>query len=454
MQTEEKFKSSLFLRDLGDGLVMRRSTAEDAEALAEFNARIHADPEIANDGPRVAAWVRDLLTTPHPTFGSGDFTIVEETQSGRIISSLNLISQTWSYAGIEFGVGRPELVGTLPEYRNRGLVRAQFDIVHEWSAERGELVQAITGIPYYYRLFGYEMAVNLGGGRSGFIPLIPKLKEGEMETHRIRPASMEDIPFISALYNQFCRRSLLSCVWGEAEWRYQLEVMSADNVNRYELRIIETLDGSPVGCLAHSHFNWNRGWAFPVIFYEVKLGVSWAAVTPSVIRYMQATGEAQAAKDGQEPFGAFSFSLGEKHPVYEVLATRLPRVRKPYTWYLRVPDLPAFLRRISPVLDKRLEASPYRGHSGELKITFYRSGLKLVVERGRLATVEPWGPTPQGHSGDAAFPGLTFLQLVFGYRSFEDLDNAFPDCWYESDDAFGLLSAMFPRQVSDVWPIA
>jgi hypothetical protein len=454
MQTQEKSISNLILRDLGDGLILRRSTAGDAEALAEFNALIHAEPDIVNDGLRLAAWVRDLLTTQHPTFGSGDFTIVEDSRSGQIVSSMNLISQTWSYAGIEFGVGQPELVGTRSEYRNRGLVRAQFDVVHGWSAERGELVQAIMGIPYYYRQFGYEMALNLGGARSGFVPLIPKLKDGETEPYRVRPAHAGDLAFFSDLYGNYCRRSLVSCVWGEAEWRYLLERMSADNINRFELRIVETPTGEPVGCLAHPHFNWNRGWAFPVVFYEIKSGVPWAEVTPSVIRYMQVAGEAQAVRDGQEPFGAFAFALGEKHPVYDVLTTRLPRVRKPYAWYLRVPDLPAFLRRIAPALEKRLEASAYSGHSGELKITFYRSGLRLAIDRGRLATIEPWAPAPQGHSGDVAFPGLTFLQLVFGYRSFEDLGNAFPDCSYDGDDAFGLLSALFPRQFSNVWPIA
>ncbi len=99
---------------------------------------------------------------------------------------MNLIPQTWTYAGIPFKVGRPELVGTLPEYRNRGLVRRQFDIIHQWSAEQGEKVQVITGIPYYYRLFGYEMAMNLGGGRAGFPTHIPRLKEGEAEPYHIR----------------------------------------------------------------------------------------------------------------------------------------------------------------------------------------------------------------------------------------------------------------------------
>lgn len=163
-------KTTTVIRDLGDGLILRRSTPEDAEALATFNAAFHSDDGPDKPDERLAAWTRDLLTRPHPTFHPDDFTIVEDARSGKIVSSMNLISQTWSYAGIEFGVGRPELVGTLPEYRQRGLIRLQFDEIHKWSAERGELVQAITGIPFYYRQFSYEMGLELGGGPVHFRP--------------------------------------------------------------------------------------------------------------------------------------------------------------------------------------------------------------------------------------------------------------------------------------------
>ena len=131
---------------------------------------------------------------------------MEDIASGKIVSSLNLISQTWSYAGIPFGVGRPELVGMLPEYRNRGLVRLQFEVVHGWSAQRGELVQAITGIPYYYRQFGYEMGLDLDIGRFGYKPHVPRLKDGETESYRIRPAVEADLGFISSLYKSACCR--------------------------------------------------------------------------------------------------------------------------------------------------------------------------------------------------------------------------------------------------------
>ena len=52
--------------------------------------------------------VRKIGITLSQTLRPDDFTIVEETASGRIVSSLNLIPQTWTYEGIEFGVGRPD----------------------------------------------------------------------------------------------------------------------------------------------------------------------------------------------------------------------------------------------------------------------------------------------------------------------------------------------------------
>lgn len=440
------------LQELGDGLVLRRSTRADAEALVAFNAAVHSDKGPEQPDERVGAWVRDLLEKPHPTFGAGDFTIVEDTRSGQIVSSLNLISQTWSYDGVRFGVGRPELVGTLPEYRHRGLVRRQFEVVHSWSVERGELLQAITGIPYYYRLFGYEMALNLGGGRLGYPVHVPKLKDGEEEKFHIRPAAEADLGFIAGLYAQAAARYPVACVWDADLWRYELLGKSENNVNRRVLSVIVDNAGESLGFLAYNGWLW--GPTMPVVGYELQPGVSWAAVTPAVLRYLQVAGQAYAAGDQKEEFGAFGFWLGEDHPVYQVISNRLPRARKPYAWYLRVADLPGFLRHIAPALESRLAASPLAGHSGETKITFYRGGLRLVFEQGRLKEVEPWRPEPQGHSGDAAFPELTFLQLLFGYRSLEELEYAFADCWADSDETRALLLALFPRQPSDVWPVS
>ena len=246
------------LRDLGEGLLLCRSEASDADALAEFNSHIHSDEGFDNPDERVGAWTRDLLARPHPTFHADDFTLVVEGATGKIVSSMNLISQTWAYEGIPFGVGRPELVGTLLEYRNRGLVRAQFEEIHKWSDERGELVQGITGIPFYYRLFGYEMGMELGGGRTGYEAQLPKLKDGESEPFAIRPATESDIPFLMEVYAHSNQRRLLTCVRDEAIWHYDLTGQSEKNVDRLEFRILERPEANePVGYFTHPWYGWD-----------------------------------------------------------------------------------------------------------------------------------------------------------------------------------------------------
>ena len=439
------------IRDLGDGLILRRSTPQDMEALVAFHGDVHREVGAGEPDEYVAAWTQDLMRGDHPTFGVGDFTIVEDTRTTAIVSSMCLISQTWSYGGIKFGVGQPELVGTHRDYRRRGLVRAQFDVIHQWSAERGERVQGITGIPYFYRQFGYEMALTLDGGRSGYKPQVPQLKEGEQEPYRVRPAREDDLPFLAQTYEVGARRYPVACVWNGALWHYELLGKSEKNVNRRGLSLIETANGESVGFLAHTTRLWQG--RFGITTYELKPGVSWLAVTPSVVRFLWSFGEERAAQDPKQQMERFVFWLGAEHPAYQVFRGRLPHEGQPYAWYLRVPDLAGFLRHVAPALEGRLAGSPMVGHSGELKISFYRNGLRLVFEAGRLALIEPWQPA-LAEDGDAAFPDRTFLQLLFGYRSLEELRHAFPDCWVSEDRARALLEAMFPKQPSNVWHVA
>ena len=145
--------------------------------------------------------------------------------------------------------------------------------------------------------------------------------------------------------------------------------------------------------------------------------------------------------------------LGASHPVYEALEKSLPDVRLPYAFYMRVPDLADFVNHIKPALEKRLADSIAAGTSREIKISFYRNGLRLVLEKGRLAVIESWQPSPDD-DGAVAFPGLTFLQVLFGYRSFDELKYAFADCWCDNEEVRVLINILFPKKLSDVFPVA
>jgi hypothetical protein len=179
-------------------------------------------------------------------------------------------------------------------------------------------------------------------------------------------------------------------------------------------------------------------------------GVSLRAVLPSVTRALKRQAEAYAAKRQaqKDALTAISFSLGPEHPLYEALNQQLKPLKHLYGWYIRVPDLPAFIRHIGPVLERRLANSIMSGFSGDLKLTFYRSGLRLAFQDGKLIEAVDWTPLDSNDNWEGtSFPPLIFLQLLFGHRSLAELRYVFPDCWADEEPAI-LLNALFPKQPS------
>jgi len=442
----------MVLKQFDDGLVLRRGRKSDADRLSAFFEETLSD----EDEPRgpanpVGIWTRDLFTRPHPTTGPRNFTIVEDTRENRIVSALGLISQTWAYEGVEFGVGQTELVATDPGYRNRGLVREQFDVMHRWSRRRGHLAQVVEGIPYFYRQFGYEMCLPLHGFRAGAADLLPKPGDRVRRTTRpsgcsLRPAEGRDIPFLRRLRDRAHARWLVSAVWDEAMWRYQLTGRTPGSAVALEWRVIEDPCGAPCGCLAF-YPRFHEG-GFNVIELELAEGASWLSLMPSILEHVREAGEHCARETGQ-PFTTFRFALGTEHPAYEAASQSVPVSRPPYRWYVRVPNVAAFINRIVPALEKRLAASNAAGYSGDLKLSFYRDGVRIVFDKGRIVRVRRW-PRPGDANAGAKFPDLSFLQLLFGCRSFAELEEWYADCYTRGNDARMLLRSLFPKRPSNV----
>jgi hypothetical protein len=191
-----------------------------------------------------------------------------------------------------------------------------------------------------------------------------------------------------------------------------------------------------------------------LFLYELAEGVSWLDVTPSVIRYMGKTGEAYAKEKEDKEYQSFFLNLGEEHPAFEVIPYMLPREHPPYAWYLRVADIPDFLLHISPVLEERIARSYIAGHSGDLWLSFYTEGVKMAFENGKIKSVELWEKPDTEEEAMAVFPDLTFLQLLFGYRSFDELKYSYADCYdhaRRNQETIVVLRVLFPKKASNVW---
>jgi hypothetical protein len=60
------FGASDVIRELEEGLVLRRATVADTEALVAFNRAVHADPPDYRPEDHAAAWTRELIDGSHP----------------------------------------------------------------------------------------------------------------------------------------------------------------------------------------------------------------------------------------------------------------------------------------------------------------------------------------------------------------------------------------------------
>src|ERR1051326_1204550 len=140
MQTDV---STSYRRDLGDGLVLRWSTAGDTERIATLHSIVHRDKAEEPPNIHVMRVIRRLMNGDFPLMGPNDYGLIEDTskEGSPVVACTCLWRLIWTYEGIPFSVGRPEMVATDPAYRNRGLVRALFEMVHERSEAEGDLVQ-------------------------------------------------------------------------------------------------------------------------------------------------------------------------------------------------------------------------------------------------------------------------------------------------------------------------
>jgi GNAT superfamily N-acetyltransferase len=442
-------------RDLGDGLVLRWSTAEDSEDIAELNSLVFRwDQNEPNLG--LANVVRRCMRGDHPSMGPEDVVVVEDTgkDGNRIVACAFYLQEEWEFDGIVVPVARPDIVATDPGYRNRGLIRAALEVMHERSEREGRPVQAITGIPYFYRQFGYEYAIDERGHVTVALGSLPNRPTGG-EPYRLRQARPGDVPAIAACYRQQQATYLVSRRLPDSFWQYYIDAEHETGSvwSDERLRVVERVGGDFCG-FAFTPYRRSAD-TFTASMVGLVPGTNLHDAAPALMRELKRLGEQTPVKrsptpsdEPDKPLQKLILELGRDHPFYETLRPDwLPHYEPPAAWYVRVPDLPGFLRLAAPVLERRLTNSTFTGYSGDLKLDFYRGGLRMGFKDGKLTTVEDCRFGAYDNSANGGFPPLSFLRLAFGYSSLNELRAAYPDVWVNAE-ARALIESLFPKRAS------
>lgn len=376
--------------------------------------------------------------------------MVEEVATGRIVSSQHFSHHRWVYGGVEFPVGEIEHVSTRVDYRRRGLIRRQTDVMHDWSAAAGELATVVNGIPWYYTQFGYELPLDKHNGRRLFREYAQTVP-AEQAPYALREATPDDLDFIEQTFQTGAPRLRVSYLRTRDHWEYEL--LKRDPRNAWARRLfVLTSPTRPVGFISIHPLT------LAIDAFEVAPATPWSLATGSLARWLLEHAEgALGLEVSERPSWSFGW-LGEDHPAFsscphlfgqfETLGSPLRRG----AWYVRIPDVPAFVARIAPALEERLAQSNEAGYHGSLRIGRYREpGVELQFDHGRV-TVEPWRQTGI-HEGDARFADATFLELLFGRAGLPQLEAQFPYRIGVSSRARPVLQALFPPAPSYLLPL-
>lgn len=403
------------IQPLSDGLTLKSiHTPDDLERWAQFQAHIH--------GESVAEMCRALLLH-HPTTRPEQWWYIEEDSTQRIVSALCLIPWRWRCEEVELKAGELGIVGTLEEFRSRGLSRT-LTRQHPAALEAGGYdLSHIQGIPYFYRQFGYEYAMPLEGG---WHLELHQVGEAPDTGITLRPATEADIRVLSQHYHDAARGLSISACRGDEEWRYLL-THSLRTEMATDFWLVIDPAGVPTGYVGVQRFGFSEG----LNIGEVSDLSSDAAV--AVLSFAKGL-----AIERGKPF--IRLVPPEHTSLQQIAAAWGAHNTGRYAWQIHIPSPARLMRTMGPVLERRLAASAFAGMTGPVHLNLYRRGVVLRFAAGKLAGVDE---VPGSQSEQINVPPLLLAPLALGWRTAEELAGIYPD-FIVRGAATPLVAALFP----------
>lgn len=337
----------------------------------------------------------------------------------RVVSTATLLDEEVRVGDVRLPAGQVELVATDRAYEGRGLVRALMGWAHERSAARGHLIQVMIGIPYFYRLFGYEYAIDIPPA------LAVRTPTPDPAPATLRAARPADLPALADLQEAVQGRFDVAVPHPAARWRWLLDHEASD------LWVVER-GGTVVA----------SGRTTPpddgVLLAEA------AAVDVAAARELL---HGVAARYPHEALHVVHRAGTVTAAAWQDVVVPAPR-QTAEQYYVRIPDAVALLDRLRPLLWQRLTAAGVELPAGGIVISTFGAHYRLPVHADGLGEVVTGGTMQSpGAVGGAAVAPDYLPALLFGPRGMAGLAELRPDV-YAGDQT--LFHALFPPLTADV----
>ena len=412
-------------RSLGDGLVLKSiADQNDAQRLIAFDAQIF--------GQGTGAFASDLILR-HPDTRPEQWLYIEDENTKQIISSLCLIPWQWRYEDVTLKSGEVGIVGTLESHRNRGLVRLLMARHRELLCEGEFDFSHIQGIPYFYRQFGYEYAMPLDVHWNLELHSLPDKPADP--TYSFRLATKQDVPILMRLYEQAAKSLHISTIRDEGIWHYLLDTSHSSDVGA-ETWLITEASGQPTAYFRVPFHGFGDGL---IVNETSRLNDETAQ---ALLLHLKAV-----ARERGKPY--IRLALPDSSDLIRVAAGFNAHNDGFYPWQIHLVDVARLLRKLAPVLERRIAASLFAGMTRSLCLNLYKEAFELHFEGGKLQEVKSIGFTDEW---GIKIPPLLLAPLVLGYRSHKQLRDMYADVSINRE-YHHLIDVLFPKLESFLFTI-
>ncbi len=335
------------------------------------------------------------------------------TDGSQVLSTAAIFPGQLTVGSVVLGAGAIEFVATRENAEGQGLVRQLMDEIHRTASSRGEMVQWMVGITYFYRRFGYEYAIPVEGMHLFAQGEAPAMPSG----WSVRAADAGDSATIAGAQRSFAAQADVALTAADAMW---------DLYRRSPVyRVVQATGPREVA----------YGRIYPYEDDRYLFDV--------VARSRDAV--AALASEASEA-GAFDLTVMGRPQARAHMEALAPWTKSGDAYYLRVADPVALLEALRPELGKRL--ADFAG-SGEALISLYGSSIRFDYEPSRVGPMRRGGPeqAPISAGGSGVAPDR-IVALILGPLGAAGLAELNPDV--NLGDQEELMKILFPPQTCDV----
>jgi predicted N-acetyltransferase YhbS len=346
------------------------------------------------------------------------------------VAALIMIPQTWEVEGFPLRVAEMGCVATHPDHRSRGLQRMLNDRFDEYASSNGFDLCALAGIPYFYRQFGYEYAVDLDHSTGIDADKIPEYSS----SLKAQPFQEKDIDVASRMLD-------------EAQSRYHVRCPRTGDVWLMQQRT-GYYNGEPFESVALSEGEEVKAY----LRYGVKQGENSFTLKEAC---MESTKYA-------EPIIAFVKETCRERGLSRVVSRQFygdeptrtlinlgGESARPYAWQIKILDIPGLLEKMASLLESRLRRAGFGELTENLNLNFRKFNVRVAMESGKIISVEK-----NSETGDRTI-GLNpyvFPQLLLGHRSLGELMQSYPDVYVRGSHR-AIVEALFPKRPGYVFHV-